>query len=293
MRRRLRAAIELLRPRQWVKNAFVLAPLFFGFRLGDPEAGGRALLAIVVFCLVSSAVYIFNDLRDMAADFAHPKKRYRPLASGTLRPATGVVMILALLAGAALLWRLGNLGSAFALTALIYMAINLAYSIGLKHIALLEMFMVASGYVLRVIAGCAAVDVAPSQWLLSTTGVVALLLVTGKRRAEIAEELDLDCNRQSLRSYNVAFLDSMLAMLGSITIITYLMFTVSDYASERYGSRYLMLSATFVAYGVFRYVQVVKTGTGADSPTELVTKDTGIGAALLLWGLFMGGLLYL
>lgn len=285
--------IRLLRPIQWIKNAFVLAPLFFGFRLGDPQAVAHALLAVAIFCLVSSAVYIFNDLRDMAADRAHPKKRSRPLASGAVKPGAAIAIMATLLALAIGLTYLAGFDRNFVASILVYVAANLSYSLGLKNVALLELFLVASGYVIRVITGCFAVEVEPSQWLLGSTAVVALLLVTGKRRAEIADALDVDNNRQSLRGYNLAFLDSMLSMLGSITIITYLMFTVSDYAVDRYGSRYLMLSAVFVAYGVFRYLQVVKTSSGADAPTELVTSDGGLIGAVVLWALFMAIQLYL
>jgi decaprenyl-phosphate phosphoribosyltransferase len=285
--------IQLLRPVQWIKNVFVLAPLFFGFRLSDPRAVIDALIAAAIFCVLSSAIYVFNDLRDIGADRVHPKKRFRPLASGTVTPAAAVAAMVALLVTAVLLAYLAGFGRYFVATLVAYVAASASYSLGLKRVALLELFIVASGYVLRVITGCFAVDVAPSQWLLSATGVVALLLVTGKRRAEIADGLDPDNNRQSLRGYNLVFLDSMLSMLGSITIITYLMFTVSDYAAERYGSRYLMLSAVFVAYGVLRYLQVLKTSTGADAPTELVIRDGGLIGAVGLWVLFMAILLYL
>lgn len=286
------AMIRMLRPVQWIKNVFVLAPLFFGFRAGNFAAIVHALLAVGIFSLVSSAVYIFNDLRDISADRSHPKKRVRPLASGEVTPGAAVTMLIILLLCVALTIRLGGLNLYFAATIIVYVTINAAYSLGLKNIALLELFFVASGYVLRVIAGCIAVDVVPSQWLLGATSVLALLLVTGKRRAEIAEQLDVNESRKSLRGYNLTFLDSMLSMLGSITIITYLMFTVSSYAIERYASQYLMLSSVFVAYGVLRYLQVVKTATGADMPTELVTRDPWLIGAIALWGMFMAVELY-
>lgn len=284
---------KLLRPLQWLKNGFVLAPLLFGLKAGDSTALARTFAAAAIFSLVASAVYIVNDWRDMADDRAHPRKRMRPLASGAVGLGPALVVALVLSGGAAAIYLSAHLPASFASTLLVYAALSLAYSFGLKRVALLELFIVASGYVLRVLAGCQAADVPPSQWLFGTTATVALLLVTGKRRAEMAENVNTTDKRRSLDGYTLEFLDTLLTITASITVMTYMAFTLSDEVIARYGSENLLLSGAFVAFGVFRYMQIVKVGRGADSPTELVISDPGIAGAVIGWLLFMAAKIYL
>lgn len=275
--------VKLLRPRQWVKNVFVVVPLFFGFKFGDPYSVAAMALAFVTFCCVSSAIYVFNDLRDIEADRQHPKKRFRPLAAGTVSIPVAYVSIAALALCAAACIMVARLPPSFIFITATYAGMSLSYSLGLKNVPLLELFVVASGYVLRVIAGCHAIDVLPSPWILGAAGSVALLIVSGKRRAEMAENLDPDANRRSLAGYTPSYLDSVISVLGAVTIMQYLMFVSSDYAIKRYGSEAVMLTVVFVAYGVLRYIQLIKVGQGADSPTDLVTRDPGLIGAVLLW----------
>ena len=286
------ALLRLMRPRQWTKNVFVLAPLVFGFKLMDMASVSASLTATFVFGLVASLVYIVNDMRDMDADRVHPKKCLRPLASGEVtRPeAAGLMMVLAILVMVVAHYALFD--RMFWIFLGIYGALSLGYSLGLKQIPLLELFIVAAGYVLRVLAGCAAIAETPSPWILAAGGTVALLIVAGKRRAEIAENNDPEQLRRSLREYNLSFLDSMITMLAANSVVTYLLFTTSDYALERYHTPYLVATSVFVLYGILRYMQLIKVTTGADDPTNLILTDSSLRIAVLGWVATCVGLIY-
>jgi 4-hydroxybenzoate polyprenyltransferase len=274
---------RLIRPTQWTKNVFVLAPLLFGFKLTTPVYVGKALLAAVVFCLLASALYVVNDLIDSDADRNHAKKRARPLAKGEIAKAQALIVFTALIVLAILIGVYAHFELEFWYFIGLYAALNLSYSFGLKHVSLLELFMVASGYMLRLLAGCAAVDEVPSPWILAATGTIALLITAGKRRGEIAENNDPGQHRRSLRFYNLPFLDSVITMLAGVTVVTYLLFTTSDYAIERYHSPYFVSTSVFVLYGVLRYLQLAKVSDHADDPTTLILTDRSIGIAVLGW----------
>ena len=186
------ALIQLLRIRQWVKNGFVLAPMFFSSEMFHSTAVLRGLAAFVVFCLLSSAVYIFNDWRDLESDRAHLKKRSRPLAAGTVSVPTALSLVAALIAGAGILTILLDLPKGFSVTLAIYVAINVSYSLGLKQVPLLELFLVASGFMLRLLAGAYALQVQLSPWITIATATLALLVTVGKRRGDIAQQNDLE-----------------------------------------------------------------------------------------------------
>jgi len=175
---------------------------------------------------------------------------------------------------------------------LIYAAINVAYTLGLNRVSLLELFLVASGFVLRVLAGGFAVSLTPSSWLLAMTGVIAMLIVTAKRRGEIAEGHDPNNNRRALVGYNVTFLDSMISMLAGMTIVFYLLFAMSEYGTGRYGESALLLTAPILAYGVLRFVQIAKVSTGVDDPTELIVSDWGLILSMLAFGTVFAVILY-
>jgi decaprenyl-phosphate phosphoribosyltransferase len=285
------ALVRLLRPKQWVKNGFVLAPLFFAFELLNRHALLHAAAAFVIFCAVSSAVYIFNDWRDIDVDRSHAEKRNRPLASGAVSlRAAGVLFVI--LAGIAVVVSLvSGLPRTFFATLALYIVINVAYSLGLKQVSLLELFMVASGFVLRLIAGIAAIQAQFSPWIMVATAMIALLLTVGKRRDDIAQQYDVDNGRKSLAQYNLAYLDLVLAALTGGTLVVYLLFCVSDYAVHRFGSTVLMTSIP-VAFGLLRYLQLVLVKGKGASPTDLVLQDPGLIAILVLFVLMFGILIY-
>jgi decaprenyl-phosphate phosphoribosyltransferase len=288
----LTAMLRLMRPLQWLKNVFVAAPLFFSKLLFDRQAIINTCLAVAVFSLVASILYIVNDWRDREADRLHPRKSTRPLASGVTTPleaaiAAGVLMICV----AALLWWAGA-GERFIAVLVIYVCASLSYSLGLKHVPLLELFIVASGYVLRVIAGSIALDVEPSQWILAASGLVALLITSAKRRADIDKNFDTLNSRRSLQGYTVTFLDHVISMSAAMAILAYILFTVSPYAIERFHSDYLVPTSVFVGYGVLRFVQLVIVGNGADDPTWLIVTDPGIIVSVALWSALLFGIIY-
>ncbi len=277
--------LEALRPRQWVKNGFVLAPLVFARRVGDLHALEAALLALLSFCAVSSAVYLLNDLADMERDRLHPVKRNRPLASGRLSPGAavmGAVFLTLLGIGAAL--AVPGPGPAFVAYPLFYLALNLAYSFRLKHVVILDVLCISVGFLVRVVAGGEAIRVPLSSWLILCTLFISLLLAILKRRAELLQlQGKGDSSRKVLADYDPAFLDMLPGPLGAMTIMAYSLYTVDPQTIEKFGSRDLILTIPFVIYGVFRYLYLAwKKDEGGD-PTGLVLEDKGILAAGLFW----------
>jgi decaprenyl-phosphate phosphoribosyltransferase len=285
------AILELLRVRQWVKNGFVLAPLFFGSEFVNVDAVTRAASAFVVFCLMSSAVYIFNDWCDIEADRHHGKKARRPLPSGRVPVPLALTIMAALIAAAAAIIYLTHLPKGFGVTIVVYLAINLGYSLGIKHVSVVELFFVASGFVIRLIGGALAIQIELSPWIIIATGMLALLMAVGKRRGDIAQVNDASRKRKSLTGYNLAFLDSMLTALTGGTIVVYLLFCVSDYAVARFGAG-VLITSVLVVLGLMRYLQLIMVRGHGESPTDLVLGDRGMLAILGAFGAAFAYLIY-
>jgi decaprenyl-phosphate phosphoribosyltransferase len=287
----MKALLQLLRVRQWVKNGFVLAPLFFGSVLLDRDLLTRAAMAFVLFCFVSSMVYIINDWRDRQADSLHVKKRYRPLASGAISTRTAFIALVILAALTAGLGFASTLPKSFFVMLAIYVVVNLGYSLGLKHVSLVELFLVASGFVVRLLAGAFAIQIYISQWILIATAMIALVLTVGKRRDDIAQQYDAEGGRKSLEQYNLAYLDLVLASLTGGTLVVYMLFCASDYAVERFGSA-VLVTAIPVAFGLLRYLQLVTVKGKGASPTDLVLEDPGLIASLGVFVAIFAVLIY-
>jgi decaprenyl-phosphate phosphoribosyltransferase len=285
------ALIQLLRIRQWVKNGFVLAPMFFSAEIFHGTAVLQSLAAFVVFCLLSSAVYIFNDWRDLEADRAHLKKRSRPLASGTVSVPTALSLAAALMVGAGILTILLDLPKGFSLTLAAYVAINVSYSLGLKQVPLLELFLVASGFMLRLLAGAYASQVQLLPWMAIATATLALLVTVGKRRGDLAQQNELESRRRPFDQYNLAYLDSMVSALVGATLVVYLLFCVSDYAVARYGSL-VVLTTIPVALGLLRYVQLIMVKGQGESPTDLVMGDPGMITIIVVFIMMFTNFIY-
>jgi 4-hydroxybenzoate polyprenyltransferase len=271
-----------LRPNHWIKNIFVFAALVFAQRLGDSVAVTRAIVAFVVFCLLSSVVYLINDVVDRAADRAHPVKRTRPIAAGEVSvPVAGAVATaLALLGlGAAL-----ALGPAFGAVACSYLLMNLAYSLVLKRVVLVDVMLVAAGFLLRTWGGAVAVRVEMSHWLILCTGCVALFLGFVKRRQEIAGSPSIESTRPILKEYSLPFLDQMIAIVTSSTLLAYALYVFSPEVADKLGTRWLGLTLPFVLYGIFRYLYLVHQRGQGESPTDLVTSDRPLVLNFVLWG---------
>lgn len=282
--------IRLARPRQWAKNAFVAAPLFFTPAAIDPFHVARAALAVVAFCFVSSAVYVLNDYCDRAADREHPEKRHRPLASGEVAPAAGLALGAILLLIAAVL-SVAFMPGDFTLAALAYFGLNLLYSFWLKQIAILDVLLIAAGFVLRVVAGALAIGVFPTVWIIVCTGLLALFLALAKRRDDVVKMLS-QSHRASLAGYNLRFIDASLAMVLGALLVSYVMYTTDAANIQRWGTDKLYLTTPFVAGGVLRYLQITLVEERAGSPTDIAFTDRFLILTLLGWAVTFAVLIY-
>jgi len=275
------ALLRALRPGQWAKNVFVLTPALFAGRLGDPDTALRVALAVAVFCCASSAVYLLNDVLDREADRVHPKKRKRPIAAGELSVgvALGVGALLAAgsLVGAGLALADGSVVAVIG----IYLAIQALYSWRLKHLVVVDVLCIASGFVLRLLAGGFAADVAQSRWILACTIFVSLFLALCKRRHEVVSlGDDAGLHRPSLHQYSAAFLDQTISALTAATLVGYTLYTVDDRTARVHGFDMtgdslppLLITVPFVVYGLFRYLYLVQRGDGGGSPTATLLRD--------------------
>jgi 4-hydroxybenzoate polyprenyltransferase len=287
----LRAVVKSLRPHQWVKNLFVAAPLVFARRIGDVPAALRTAAALAIFCLLSSAVYLVNDLADLEKDRAHPVKRLRPLASGAMSPALGRALAAALALGA--LGGAALLAPAFFAVALGYLVLNLAYSGGLKRVAFVDVACLSTGFLLRVLGGAVAIPVAPSRWLLACTLLLSALLGFGKRAHELRVAGDSGrAQRDALGGYRLGVLQPLLAALGVCTTAMYLAYTRSPHARELFRTGRLAWTVPFVAFGVFRFILIASRKTDAESPTESMLRDLPFVANLVLYAAAVLVILY-
>ncbi len=285
------ALIRSLRPHQWVKNGFVLAPLVFGRELTDPASLGRAGLAFAAFCAASSAVYLVNDVRDREEDRRHPLKSRRPIASGILPVGVAGIAAAVLLATAAALALLA--GPAVAGVLALYALLNLLYSAGLKHVVILDVMIVAVGFVLRVLAGGLAVGVRVSSWLLLCTIFLALFLAFSKRRHEIVLLADGAAGqRRVLDQYSPAFLDQMINVVTASSVVSYALYAVSPETSQRYHSEWLVYTLPLVLFGIFRYLYLIYQAPAEKNPTEAILADPPFLVNLALWVLAVLWIVY-
>jgi len=283
--------IKALRPHQWIKNLFVLAALIFSKHVFDPDYLLRALLAFVSYCLISSAVYLFNDIRDRNSDRNHPEKRHRPIASGALGVSTAFIMaiFLALIA----LWLAFGIQLYFGFILVIYMLFNIAYSLGLKNVVILDVMIIASGFLLRAVGGALAIEVEISSWFILCTMLLALFLGFVKRRQELTLlENQAGQHRQSLKDYSAPFLDQVIAVVTSGSLLSYALYTMSPDVTEKLGAPYLSLTIPFVIYGLLRYLYLVyNKGQGGDTATTLL-RDFPLQLACLFWVITLSAVLY-
>ena len=283
--RRRSTAVSLLttvRPEQWTKNLFVFAALLFAKRLQDVAAVVLATETFVIFCALSSAVYIVNDISDRTADREHPVKRLRPIASGDLSPLTAAAAGVLLGGGAvAAAWAITP---ALALTGAAYVLLQLAYSLALKHVVILDALAIAFGFVLRAVAGGVAIAVPVSNWLLACTTLLALFLALAKRRHELtALAGGAARHRPILEEYSPYLLDQMIAVVTASAVVAYAAYTSSPETAARLGTDHLALTIPFVLYGVFRYLYLVHRKDGGGNPSTLLITDVPLLACVVLW----------
>jgi 4-hydroxybenzoate polyprenyltransferase len=275
------AVLLSLRPRQWVKNFFVFAGLIFSQSLFTPLVW-PALAAFAIFCALSGAVYLFNDLADMEKDRLHPTKRRRPIASGALSVPAAVALGVLTLVGS--LVAAYALSARFGVVATVYAALLTAYSVWLKHVVILDVLTVAIGFVLRAVAGAAAIGVDISGWLVICTILVALFLALGKRRHEyLTLHGDAAAHRPILAEYSESFLDQMVAVVTASTVTAYALYTMSPDTVAKFHTRWLPLTLPFVLYGVFRYLYLLYRRELGGNPSDLLLSDRALLINTVLW----------
>lgn len=284
-----RQIITLIRPHQLVKNIFVFTPLFFDRHVTDWHYVWPCLVAFIAFCLVASGIYCFNDIHDADADRQHPVKCMRPVACGAVSKQTAyvtmsIVWILAIMLVAWACIYSGRIRIGLIGTLLLYVVMNIAYCIKLKQIALLDVFMIAIGFVLRVAAGGMATGIILSHWIVLTTFLLTLFLAVAKRRddAAIYETTGVKA-RKNVECYNMDFLNQFIGVLGSVTIVCYILYTVSDEVVERMGSHYLYVTSVFVLAGIMRYMQITLVDRKSGNPTKVLLQDHFIHVCIIGW----------
>jgi 4-hydroxybenzoate polyprenyltransferase len=293
------AALSIIRPKHWVKNLVVFAPLIFAKELFEPHQLLTATRAFVAFCLTASSVYVINDMADVEWDRAHPEKRNRPLASGAMSMPAAVGLLVVLLAVAALV--VIGMETRFLLFLGLYFLLNLAYSYKLKDVLLLDVFIIAAGFMLRVLGGAYAIGVLVSSWIVLCSMFISLFLGFAKRRGELMwsahvqgpeQNAPSGGTRRVLKVYRVDFLDQMLTIAAAGAVIAYALYTVAPRTVEMFGTDKLIYTTVFVIYGVFRYIYIVHTTGRSENPTNALTSDLPILFNGALWILFCVYLIY-
>ena len=278
----MKRIIKSLRPEQWLKNGFVLAPIVFSGLIDDPDAWWRSLMAVAAFCAASSAVYLVNDVFDREADRSHPVKKDRPIASGEVSVTTAITVagILAAAAIAVSAW----LGGWLPAVLITYVILVLLYSVLLKRAVFLDVLVVAAGFVLRVVGGAVAIDVPVSRWILVVTYLLALYLALGKRRSELVLlGADAGNHRVVLGRYTLPMVDQAISVVLGATVLAYALYTVAPDTVAKVGSEGLLATVPIVLYGLFRYLYLLHRHELGGSPTRALLTDRPLLVCVLIW----------
>lgn len=288
----LRNLIETMRPKQWTKNVlFVFPAIVFSEQFFELELLGRVIVCCILLILSSGCVYIINDLADIESDRAHPVKRQRPIASGKLSPFAAKAAVAALIP--LLLLAAYYFDERLALLVIMYFTVQIAYSHTIKHIVILDLLVVAAGFVLRLLAGGIVIDVSLSPWLYASAGMLALFLVIGKRRQELATlGDDAAATRRAFAQYNLPLLDDMLRIVTAATTITYIIYTIEAPTMVRDGQNLGLITVPFVIYGLFRYLYLIHVEERGGAPDEVLLNDRPLQAAIGLAALAYIVILY-
>lgn len=279
-------AIRLLRPQQWLKNGFVFLPMFFGGQLLNEQSWIDSIITFVAFSFVASAVYCLNDIKDIEADRFHPRKCKRPLASGNVTVIQGISLLVLSLAisFSIALSGLREKNVEVALIVGLYFVLNVAYCLKLKQYAIIDVFIVSFGFVLRVVVGGVACSIWLSPWIITMTFLLSLFLAFAKRRDDVVlHQSGRPVTRPNTLRYNLDFLNQVLGILASVTIVSYIIYTVQDNVIERMGSEYIYVSAIFVLAGILRYLQLAIVDSRTGSPTKVLCKDRFIHLCIAGW----------
>lgn len=283
--------IKLIRIKDWIKNGFLFLPLFFSGDLFQFKLIVELLFGVLAFSLIASSIYVLNDYRDIESDRRHPVKKHRPLASGEVSKSVAIVVILiCFLSGMGLAF---GLDPKFSFVLFLYFFMNVAYSLGMKNIGIIDIMMISIGFVLRVKAGAVLTEIAISQWLIVMVFLLALFLAVAKRRDDIIlrRSIGLDL-RKSSKEYNLPFMDGILILVSGVIIVAYLTYSLDPFVMQRLGTYRIYYTTLFVITGIFRYLQLAMVENNTGSPTELLYKDRVIQLSIGLWVLTYYLILY-
>lgn len=283
MTKQVTALLEALRPREWIKNTFIFAGAVFGERLLMTEVLATLLAGFILFSFGASAVYLFNDLRDVEKDKLHPQKANRPIPSGRLKG--GVALFFAIIIMVTVITLSLHLGKGFGLWVLTYILVNMLYSVKLKDVVIIDVMSIAAGFVIRVLAGCSLAGVTPSDWLIICTITISLFLGFCKRRQELLLVASSGkTTRQVLEDYSIRFLDQMIAIVTAATLISYILYTLAQETVAKFGTRKLIFTSVFVLYGIFRYLYIIYQKGHSGNPTDTFFSDPPFLINCLIWG---------
>ncbi|MEL6254236.1 MAG: UbiA prenyltransferase family protein [Bacteroidota bacterium] len=288
----LKEYISLLRPHQYIKNLFLFLPAFFSLQILDGEVVIRTCVAFVAYCCMASAVYILNDYKDREADREHPVKRLRPLAAGTIKTSTAFILMSSLIVLGFLLSILLGKSIFYLLTA--YVFINVLYSFKLKHIAVVDIFIIALGFVIRIAVGAyaAPTPIPYSKWIVLMTFLGALFLALAKRRDDVLLAAQGQKVRKSIDGYNLEFINGAMIIMASVLIVSYISYTIAPEIQENFGSEYLYLTVAFVILGVLRYLQISFVEEKSGNPTRILLTDLFLQLTIVAWLLTFVFLIY-
>lgn len=282
---KLKALIQLMRPEQWVKNFFVLVPLFFNRTLLDADYLLPTLVAFAAFCFISSSIYCLNDIQDVERDRRHPKKCKRPIAAGLISVAEGwTLMLLCIAVSVAITFLAGPRHWALLGVILTYLVLNLAYSFKLKQFTIIDVFIIATGFVLRIFAGGVTCGIRLTPWLVLMTFLLALFIAFAKRRDDVVIYEDTGrIPRKGVEHYNLAFMNQVISIIAAITMVCYLLYTLSDDVMANFGSSYLYLTAVWVLAAIIKYLQITIVDVKSGSPTKVLLHNRFIQCCIVAW----------
>jgi len=290
--KKIRLLLLSLRPRHWVKNLFIFAAPFFSLKLFDPHNFSLVSIGLAYWCLITSSMYLFNDIVDRKEDLLHPEKKKRPVASGELGLGSAYIIFLGL-SIISILFSI-QLNFYFSLFIIAYFLINIVYSLYLKHVIILDVMCIASGFVLRVASGAALISVGLSEWIIMCTLLLSLFLGFGKRQEEITSlQENAGSHRKVLKEYETGFLQHIPYVLVSSTIVCYMLYTVSPEAMHKFGSKNLIYTTPFVIYGLFRYVFIAYEKKKGADPTQVLFQDLPTVLNIILWLVTVGLIIYI
>jgi 4-hydroxybenzoate polyprenyltransferase len=288
---RLKDIIKLMRPHQYLKNIFIFLPLFFALEITNQELLTYSIIAFISFSFSASAIYILNDYFDIEEDRQHPKKKYRPLASGDIERNQAIIIMGILLSIGISLMSILSLKATIIL--IVYVILNIAYTLWLKHIAILDVTIIAIGFVLRIFVGSAVTDIKLSMWIVIMTFLLALFMALAKRRDDVLIFMNTGTKmRKVINGYNLRFVDSAMMIMASVVIVAYTLYTTSPEVIARVGSEYLYITTLFVILGIMRYMQITFVFEDSASPTNIILRDRFIQMTLIAWILSFVWILY-